>query len=221
VAGLSRGDGLLVIATEKVVPLFREELVALGIDPDALVHDGRLTILDSRKTLDQILLGGRPDWKRFVRTVTPMVRKVRDQSPSGQVCAYGDMVGLLWRAGYFGAAICLEECWNQLLASDPFPLFCAYPIDVLDAEFHPKSVYALLCDHSRLVPSHEPALDPFLDLAAQDVLGTTLDVSSWRSSKEWAALPNAETRILAIRDLLPQHADEILARTREYYASRC
>src|SRR6185312_4095495 len=88
--------------------------------------------------------------------------------------AYGEMVGLLWRAGEFDAAIRLEELWNELLKSGDASLFCAYPIDIFSADFKVGKVDALLCAHTHLLPV-DPALDGALNRAMDEVLGARVE----------------------------------------------
>jgi hypothetical protein len=37
------------------------------------------------------------------------------------------MVAILWGRGHTAATVRLEYLWNQLLRTEKFPLFCAYP----------------------------------------------------------------------------------------------
>ena len=45
------------------------------------------------------------------------------------------MVGLLWKARQFAAAIRLEQLWNKLLEQSAFSFYCAYAIDVFGKDF--------------------------------------------------------------------------------------
>jgi hypothetical protein len=128
--GLKNGDGLLVIASAEHRLAFLERLEELGAGPAQAVPDGQLVLWDAEQTLAQFMVDGQPDWARFESTIQTGVRGIRPHRQGGSLRAYGEMVGILWKAGKFEAAIRLEGFWNRLLESAGFTLFCAYPIDV-------------------------------------------------------------------------------------------
>jgi hypothetical protein len=216
--GLAAGEGALVIATESHRAAFLEELQALGVDPAAAQREGRLVVLDAHETMERFVVDGQPNRDLFEATARPLVTALRAVCPAG-VRAYGEMVGVMWEAGQFCAAIRLEEFWNALLAEGGFRLFCAYPIDVCGDGFTPADVDAVMSSHTHVVPTGAE-LEPALDRAMQDVLGTSaaalqrLMGADCRSS--WAQLPRAEAMILWLRDNVPNLTGAILTRTREY-----
>ena len=221
--GLKRGDGLLVIATEKHREAFFRELQELDTDADAAVRDGRLVLLDAEETLAGFMVEGQPDWTRFERIVLAAMREVHARTGRTGLRAYGEMVGVLWTAGKFSAAIRLEQFWNQLLASNGFNLYCAYPIDVFHEDFQISAVDALLCDHTHLLPTAangqlENAVNRAMDeiLGAAEVEAIRLRVKDKHRSS-WAMMPRAETIILCLRNAFPEKARAILARARQYY----
>src|SRR5689334_1580711 len=120
--GLERGEGLLVIATELHSEQFRRELARLGQDVDHAILEHQVLFLDAHGTLMQFLVNGEPDAARFESVIRSAIQDIRPCS-GGSLRAYGEMVGLLWSAGRFSAAIRLEELWNALLTTVGFKLF--------------------------------------------------------------------------------------------------
>jgi hypothetical protein len=216
--GLGRGESAVVIATSAHREAFLTQLHALGARPNAAVADGRLVLLDAEETLARFMRDGQPEWSAFEQTVGTAVTELRATAPVG-VRAYGEMVGLLWEAGRFTAAIRLEEFWNTLLRGSGVPLFCAYPIDVCGETFTTADVEAVMCAHTRLLPSG-PRLETALERAMTDVLGSSAPGVRSLAAEDvrpaWGAMPTAESMILWLRDNLPAHTDAILARAREY-----
>jgi hypothetical protein len=215
---LAAGEGAVVIATQSHRDAFVDELHALGADPAAALRDGRLVVLDAHDTMARFIVDGQPDGELFDDTIRPVLSGLRTRCPAG-VRAYGEMVGVLWEAGRFAAAIRLEEFWNALLREGGFRLFCAYPIDVCGEGFTPADVDAVMSSHTHVVPTGAE-LEPALDRAMEDVLGTSaaalhrlMDADARPS---WAALPRAEATILWLRDNVPNLTGAILTRTREY-----
>ncbi|MEA2664716.1 MAG: hypothetical protein QOI11_1660 [Candidatus Eremiobacteraeota bacterium] len=219
--GLSQGEAAVAIATEQHLAGFRAQVEAAGVDAAAAVADGRLVFLDAEQTLSRLLADGQPDATRFERVIGGLVDELLGRCPAG-VRAYGEMVGLLWEATRFRAAVALEELWNERLREGGLRLFCGYPIDVWAMEFSETEVHGVLCAHSHLVPSR-PSLRCALERAMDEVLGAPAagvrSLAEAASRSAWAILPTAEATILWLRRHLPEHSEAILARTREYVSA--
>ncbi|HEU4682821.1 MAG TPA: MEDS domain-containing protein [Gemmatimonadales bacterium] len=218
--GLRRGDGLLVIATPEHSGSFAR---LLREDPaySKAVLEGRLVFLDAQATLNRFMVNGQPDRERFQTVIGEAVRDVQHRAGHTGVRAYGEMVGVLWKAGQYAAAVRLEEFWNDLLKSNNASLFCAYPIDVFGEEFQVDTVDQVLCAHKHMLPV-EDALESALNQAMNEVLGDRmiglrgLIKANYRPS--WGAVPKSEAIILWLRNNLPGSAGEILELARQYYA---
>ncbi len=218
--GLKRGDGILVIATLHHRSTLRRRLTE---DPSysRAVLEGRLVFLDAEVTLERLMLHGVPDLERFHAVVGEALTGVRNRAVHSRVRAYGEMVGLLWKAGAREAAVQLERLWNDMLTNSKASLFCAYPIDILGPDFQSEKVDALLCSHTHLLPL-DSGLEEALGRAMQEVLGPRLDglresMHAKHRPAAWGKVPPAEALVLWLRNKLPDAADEVLARARKYY----
>jgi DcmR-like sensory protein len=217
--GLKRGDGILVISTpEHRGTLARHLTQDRGYSKAVL--EGRLVFLDAEATLGRFMVKGVPDPELFSSVVGEALQGVQARAVHTGVRAYGEMVGLLWKAGEYSVAVRLEELWNELLKSKDVALFCAYPIDVFSPEFQAGKVDALLCAHTHLLPL-DAALEGALNRAMDEVLGARVDglrgliQSNHRPS--WGAIPKAEALVLWLRNNLPGSADQIINLARQYY----
>ena len=219
--GLKRGGGVLIIATAAHLEAFGRELLRIGVDTDSAIRSGRMATADAESALARFMVGGHPDGERFDRVVGTAVREVKKTSGDNGVRAYGEMVGLLWQAKQYPAAIRLEQLWNKLRSEISFELFCAYPIDVLDKDFDAAIVDALLCAHTHLLPSSaDESLQLALNRAIDEVWGSEAHPDgrvNKKQKKDWAALPKSESTILWLRANHPDQADAILARAWTYY----
>ncbi len=221
-SGLKRGDRQLVIASQDHSEAFCREIADLGVDAVGALNDGRMLILDPCRTLERFMVNGRPDWTRFRKTITDAIHRLRSAQPGAALGAYGEMVGVLWTAGEYSAAIQLEALWNDLLQSFEFSLFCSYPIDVFDEQFQITGVDAILRDHTHLLPScDERRLKQAIDLAMGEFYdGKSSEfrpVLDARYRQPWGILPQAEDAILWIRKNLPGNGAHILRRARNHY----
>jgi hypothetical protein len=61
------------------------------------------------------------------------------------------MVAVLWNEGNIAAAIALEDLWNDLAASYPFSLFCAYPMRAFDRDGSNDGFRTICGQHSRVL----------------------------------------------------------------------
>ena len=217
--GLRRGDGLLVIATAEHRGSMVRRLTGERTYTRAVL-EGRLVFLDAEATLNRFMVDGEPDQARFERIIGEALAGVRTRAVHSGIRAYGEMVGVLWKAGQFSAAVRLEELWNDLLHASDVSLFCAYPIDVFSPEFQAASIDALLCAHTHLVPT-DSALEGALNRAMDEVLGDRVNdlrrLIQANHRPAWAVIPKPEAIILWLRNNLPGSAERILDRARQYY----
>jgi MEDS: MEthanogen/methylotroph, DcmR Sensory domain len=220
--GYRRGDGLLVIAGAEHSEAFRRKLEALGADTHAAIRDGGLAFFDAQDMLSRFMTGGQPVWDRFENVVRTAMGQVRRKDSHGGLRAYGEMVGILWKARQFSAAIHLEQFWNKLLTRSSFSLYCAYAIDVFGKEFQVGALDALLCAHTHLVPAETQGnLETAINQAMEDILGPKADglklliKANYRPA--WAVLPAGEAVVLWLRNNLPDRAETILDRARQHY----
>ncbi len=219
--GMARGDGVLVIASAEHRRAFARAAASAGADVESAVRQGRWIALDATRTLEAFLVDGQPDGHRFRSVLDPAIRTLRSNGAS--IRAYGEMVGVLWRAEQFDAASQLEALWNRLLAGGGLELYCGYPIDIFGDAFRTADVDALLCAHTHVVPSGDARLQTAVTRAMRDVLERDdVDFDALIETSRpntWPALPKGEAAILWLRNELPAYADEILRRARGYYSA--
>jgi hypothetical protein len=219
--GLRRGEGVLIIVTPEHRDLFGAELDRLGADLSELVRTQQLVIWDAQQTLKQLMVAGQPDWEQFEKTIRIAMRQVRPKEGAEGLRAYGEMVGILWKARQFAAAIRLEQLWNRLLEQSSFSLYCAYAIDIFGSEFEVANLEGVLCTHTHLVPTQlDGTLETALNRSMDEILGPNADelrILIKGSPPAWAVIPSAEAIVLWLRKNLPGQADLIFNRARQHY----
>jgi len=222
--GLRRGEGAIVIATPEHEELFSAHLSGLGANIPALVGSRQLVFEDAQSTLAQFMDSGQPDWRRFEKVVKAAMRKASPAGHTEGLRAYGEMVGILWKARQFAAAIRLEQLWNKLLEHSSFSLYCSYAIDVFGKDFDVANLDGVLCTHTHLLPAQaDGTLETARNLSIDEILGPRADAlrvlikANYRPA--WAVIPNAENILLWLRKNLPQQVDDIAGRARHHYQS--
>jgi PAS domain S-box-containing protein len=154
---LLEGRSAIVIAT----PIHRERFTAAlksrGLDPDLIVRQGRLRMLDAAQTLSLFLIDEYPDAALFHRRVGGLVQQLAatSQGQDRRIAAYGEMVALLWADGNRQAALDLEQLWNQLAIEHSFHLHCAYPMRLFGAAGDADRLRQICSQHSEVIsPSY-------------------------------------------------------------------
>jgi CheY-like chemotaxis protein len=125
--GVAAGQPAVLIATAPHRTAIRDQLTALGTDPEEQIEQGGLVMLDAEEVLERFMVGGMPDAARFEDTMRPIMDTVTSNR-TGMVRAYGEMVDVLWKNGREAAAVSLEMLWNQLLAGRNCALLCGYSL---------------------------------------------------------------------------------------------
>jgi PAS domain S-box-containing protein len=222
--GLLRGDAVLVIATPPHKTAITRQLNLLDCSPESAAHRGQIAFLDAGATLARFMVAGEPDWDQFQREVGGEMHRLRASSSlSGAFRAYGEMVGVLWSAKQFSAAIQLEEYWNRLLQATPFKLFCGYPINIFADDFNNSHVHAVVCAHTHVIPPGENGdLREAVTRALDEVAGTNriaLEGLIHPARHPHTQVPAAEAVILGLHANLPEQARDIIGTARRYYQS--
>jgi PAS domain S-box-containing protein len=151
VDGLTGEANTLVIATPAHQAALDAHLDSLGIDVAAQRENGRYMTLDATETLSTFMVGGVPDAALFQRHVGELVAR---QSAGGRrLCAFGEMVALLWADGKPDAALQLEELWNDLGTRHAFSLFCAYPMSGFSNHTNGRPFLHVCKAHTRVLPA--------------------------------------------------------------------
>ena len=148
-AGLITGDAGIVVATEAHRDSFDRALMAAGIELPEAHRRGRFIALDVSETLAMFMVDGMPDAARFKAAMGQLVSRAAESAR--QLRIYGEMVAVLWNEGNIAAAIALEDLWNDLAASYPFSLFCAYPMRAFDRDGSNDGFRTICGQHSRVL----------------------------------------------------------------------
>ena len=165
---------------------------------------------------------GKPDWERFAIVIGDAIAQVRPRNGQSGLRAFGEMVGLLWNARQFDAAIRLEKYWNRLLSRSAFRLYCSYSMDVFDPELHNERMDDVLCAHSYLLPSQPNGkLNSAIWMALDEVLGPKAhefrNLGRTRRLATWMMMPEAESVVLWLIKNLPKQVRTIVERARYHY----
>lgn len=123
-AGLDAGENAVVVITAPRWFAVAEQLRADGVDLDAVIASGQLTLRDATSTLGLLLNEQTPHARLFDLSIGALVSQLAAKGPALRI--YGEMVDVLAERGDLAAARQLEDLWNRLADQFPFTLFCGY-----------------------------------------------------------------------------------------------
>ena len=218
--GLRRGNGVVVIATPAHIDLFLARLREQDLDAGRFLKSGQLELHDAELTLRKFMCNDVPLWEDFRRALGAVFERVQAFG-RGTTRAYGEMVNVLWQEGKQGAAIALEEYWNELARLYPFSLFCSYMLDVHHEHAYHGPLEDIGRTHSDIIGTPEDErFCAALDAACQDVFGVPLSEmvghARHRDSGEHR-FPSGQRTMLWVKRNLPSASAAVLARARRYY----
>lgn len=143
---LHAGAAGVVITTPMHQALLEARLQADGVPA------GAIQFLDAHATLAKFMVAGSPDPVLFQNTIRSVLAAAR-RAGNGHVAAFGEMVAILWSEGNSGAALSLEQLWEEILRHEAFDLFCAYPMNVFNGD-HTGRLFEQASDsHSEVRPT--------------------------------------------------------------------
>lgn len=131
--------------------------------------EARCIILDAEETLARFMVGDMPDAVRFRTFVDALITDAHAQSARGQLRVYGEMVNLLWQSGRGGAALRLEELWQQAVAARGFTLLCGYVMGNFYRESHSQEFEHICHHHTHVMPTEAFALARDGDAARREI----------------------------------------------------
>jgi hypothetical protein len=144
--GFERGERCVVIATDEHRETFETALRARRIPLRQLRRAGRYVEHDAADILARLAPDGVLDGAYFDREVGgPLADDLR---AGRRVRVFGEMVALLWGRGHLTTALELEDRWNGLQATTPFPLLCGYPLGAFDTESSAADFHAICERHT-------------------------------------------------------------------------
>ena len=146
--GIRAGESAIVIATAMHLHGLEKRMRQNGVDVDAAKASSRYIPRLAEEALAEFMVNDWPDEDRFIAAMGELIRRARGED-ARKVRAFGEMVAILWARGLHAATIHLELLWNKVLASEKFPLFCAYPRDTFSKNAT-ESIVEICRIHSRV-----------------------------------------------------------------------
>jgi signal transduction histidine kinase len=152
---LGSGEAAIIAATKEHREALAARLESRGFDISRAVSQGRYFALDAAATLSKFMCGDQLDAARFAQVMLPIIARAKEatEGEKWSVVIFGEMVALLWAERKPGAALALEQLWNDLAGKRDFTLLCAYPMNGFGNEEDDAPFMEICAAHSHVIPS--------------------------------------------------------------------
>ncbi|MEP6717271.1 MAG: MEDS domain-containing protein [Terriglobia bacterium] len=221
-SALANGEGVILVPTIAHWDAFRPRLEAEGVDVKAAQRRGQLTVVDADDILPEFMRGVAPDGPLFLGLAGEAIARARDGGRYPRVRWWGEMVNILWERGDVAASLNLEDLFGQLADKQDIAIFCSFLMDNFDGDVHARMLPRLGESHSHLIPVEDYArLERAVSAALRETVGPdearVLEDQLPDRFPEVFQMPRSQALLLALRQILPQVADDILQRSRTLY----
>jgi hypothetical protein len=222
-AALAHGEGVILVPTAAHWDAFYPRLEAEGVDIKDAQARGQLTVVDGDEFLPTFMREAMPDAPLFLGLAGDVVARARGGTRYPKVRWWGEMVNVLWESGNVAASIGLEDLFDQLAHEQDIAIFCSFLMDNFNGEVHTRMLPRLGQNHSHLIPVEDYAR---LERAVAEALRHTVgEAKADDLEKELleryaapVAMPRSQALLLALREVLPHVADDVLMQSRSLYA---
>ncbi|HEY3940512.1 MAG TPA: MEDS domain-containing protein [Bryobacteraceae bacterium] len=221
-AALANGEAVILVPTIAHWDAFRPRLEAEGVDVNAAESRGQLTIVDADDLLPSFMRDAMPDSPLFLGLAADVITQARGGGKYPKVRWWGEMVNLLWERGAVAASMNLEDLFDQLANEQEIAIFCSFLMDNFNGDVHARMLPRLGENHSHLIPVEDYAR---LERAVSDALSEAVGPAESRVLERRLLssypgpfqMPRSQALLLALRQILPLVADDVLQRSRSIY----
>jgi hypothetical protein len=148
VPGITRGEGIILIATQLHTKKLIEALENRDIDVAMATARGQLVIFDAHATLSKFMVNDLPEPNKFNKLINTTLLTMQGKFP--RIRAYGEMVDILVKQNNVEATIELENLWNEICSKNSLSLLCGYSTDFFTKDN--QAVHKKICNtHNHLV----------------------------------------------------------------------
>ena len=217
--GLTRGESIILVATEPHWKNISARLRGKGFNLDVLFRQGQLTLLDADHTLPKFMRGNKPDANIFKPLARQTIHKARADGKYPRVRWWGEMVNVLYVDGNPGGSNYLEELFDEVASEENIAIFCSFLMDKFDPKIYDDAFGQVCCTHSHVIPADDYAQHRLVvNRAIADVIGEVRgpllqSLVSWPYQR--SLMPSSQSTLLWIRETMPQRFPAVLARARE------
>ena len=221
--GIVRGESIILVATKPHWQNVSRRLEGKGFEVAELFRRGQLTLLDADDTLPKFMVGNHPDGSIFKPLAKQTIAKARAGGAYPRVRWWGEMVNVLYVDGNARGSNRLEQLFDEVAHEESIAIFCSFLMDKFDPGIYDE-VFGHVCrTHSHVIPADDYVRHRLIvNMAISQVMGE-LSTSQMQSFLSWkgapSLMPSSQALLLWIREKVPEHFVQVLARAQQLEAS--
>jgi hypothetical protein len=218
--GLRRGEAVFLTGTDAHLRGVHRVLISTGVDPNAAIRTGQLSVSDAHAALAAVLVEDRPDPARFEGLAGDALARARADTRFSGVRWWGEISNALHEQGNKPGALLAEDLADTLTKKHGITLFCSFLCD----KFHPSGydgIFREMCaKHSHVIPAddyvrHRLAVNRAIGEVVGEIKGPLLQsLLSWKGLS--CDLPSSQTMLFWLHEDMPEHFHDVLSRAKEY-----
>lgn len=218
--GLRRGEAVLLTGTQHHLRGVRRALGSSGIDTDAAIQEGRLSVSDVHASVQAVLVDGMPDPERFQTAAGDALGKACADPRFSGARWWGEMSNVLYQGGDEKGSLLAEELGDAAAKKHGFTLFCSFLCDRFDPGSYDGMLQHVCGKHSHVIPAedyvrHRLAVNRAIAEVVGEIKGPLLQsLLSWKGLS--CDLPSSQALLFWICETLPEHFEKVLSRAKAY-----
>jgi len=218
--GLSRGDAVFLTGTPEHLRAIQRQLASKDVDADTAVRDGRLALTDVREAVEASLSYGTIDAIRFHAAAGKSLEKASADSRFSGVRWWGEMTNFLYQQGDPQAGLLAEDLGDAAARKYGARLLCSFQCDRFDPQGYDGVLRDMCAKHTHVIPAenyvrHRLAVNRAIAEVVGEIKGPLLQsLLSWKGLS--CELPSSQALLFWVRETLPEHFQEVLARVKSY-----
>lgn len=218
--GLRGGEAVLLTGTQAHLRGVHRELLSHGIDADAAIRQGQLSVSDVHEGVAAVLADGMPDPALFQAVAGDALAQASADTRFSGVRWWGEMSNVLHQQGNKQGALLAEELGDAAAKKYGISLFCSFLYDRFDPHGYDGILRDVCGKHSHVIPAedyvrHRLAVNRAIAEVVGEIKGPLLQsLLSWKGLS--CDLPSSQAVLFWIREAMPEHFHEVLSRAKAY-----
>ena len=132
---------------------------------------------------------------------------------------WGEMVNVLYVNGNPRGSNRLEELFDEVAHEESIAIFCSFLMDKFDPKIYEEAFGNVCRTHSHVIPADDYVLHRLIvNRAVAEVVGEfrgpqLQSLISWQGAP--SLMPSSQALLLWVREKMPEHFEQVLARARQ------